>query len=202
MRKYGTLIMIDNNIKQQAREIAREAIASDVPNSTQETKVPLKDWEILWENAKANLANDSNTLDKNEKKYDSVIFTAYIDENGEVKETAIVGQYYFDDDGNYFSRMNELGYDLLPPDIQDAFGERDEVVGKWIKWTEEQRTLHDTFIYYTRNDEGYDTWEEYRDAKLGKQEDISISPAQDVEEIETPNNTPSVEGDERLNITK
>ncbi|TSE07418.1 hypothetical protein [Aquimarina algiphila] len=173
-----------------------------MPNSTQETKVPLKDWEILWENAKANLANDSNTLDKNEKKYDSVIFTAYIDENGEVKETAIVGQYYFDDDGNYFSRMNELGYDLLPPDIQDAFGERDEVVGKWIKWTEEQRTLHDTFIYYTRNDEGYDTWEEYRDAKLGKQEDISISPAQDVEEIETPNNTPSVEGDERLNITK
>ncbi|PKV50868.1 hypothetical protein ATE84_2936 [Aquimarina sp. MAR_2010_214] len=198
--------MLDENIKQQALEIASGAITNEDPPPHEDTEEPLKDWEVLRKNAKDKLSQGTDTLEDNEKKYDGVLFIVYTDESGEIKETAIVDYYYFDENGNHVSKMNEFGYDRLPKDVQEAFGAKEDVVGNWITWNESQGQLYDAFIDYHRDDShGYDTWEEYRDTKLGKEEvveKVTIEPAEHVGENAPPRETPTVEQGETLILKK
>ncbi|WP_281989302.1 hypothetical protein [Aquimarina aggregata] len=159
---------------------------------------------MLWKNAKEKLTEEPDALSEREKKYDGVVFIISVDESGEIKEEAIVAYQYIDENGNYFNKMNEFGYDRLPPDVQEVFGTKEDVVGKWIQWSDEQSVLYDAFTYYHRDDShGYDTWEEYRDAKgLGPKEEIIIPKNQDVDDNDRPRETPSIEQNETLSINK
>lgn len=94
-------------------------------------------------------------------------------------------------------------YDSLPPDVQEAIGSREDVIDQWVVVDKETALFHNAFVQYTKNDQGYDTWEEYRDIKgFGKQEEITIEQAQDVDSNDKPRETPAMEQDETLTLNK
>lgn len=197
--------MLNDDIKKEAVELVSKSFNNEIAAIEGDPTNTKKDWEVLWDNAKTKVferGDPTFELEENEKKYEGVIFITYIDQDGELKEEAIVGYRYYDDDGELFEKMNGFGYDRLPPDVQQAFGEREEVVGKWVKTTPEQREIYNAFTRYHRDDShGYGTWEEYRDDKLGKQEDISIKNVQETDDIASPRETPTIPKDNTIEIS-
>ncbi len=193
--------MFDDDTKNEASEIIRNSFGNVNQVDSTDPSDSRKDWEVLWDNAKADLVEqreNSSILEERDKKYDGVEFITYIDEQGKERELAITGIGYFNENDEYVGKMNAFGYDRLPSDVQEALGKREDVVDKWIVWNSDQEKLFDAFIFYQRDDShGYDTWEEYRDAKgLSPKEEIVLSKAQDVDEVTTPKETPLVEQDD------
>ena len=119
------------------------------------------------------------------------------DKNGSLKEEVIIGHSHFDD-GVRYTKFNALGYDLLPPDLQEMYGKREDVVDNYLIESDEMLEKYNAFYSYIENDQGHNIWEEYRDAKgFGKQEEVTIGNAQYAETNDKPRETPSVDlGDE------
>ncbi|PKV50826.1 hypothetical protein ATE84_2893 [Aquimarina sp. MAR_2010_214] len=156
-----------------------------------------KDWQKYLEAAYA------DELERRKYKYDameaeSMLTNEYyfLTKDGELEKDFNAYSVQFDENGEKQIRYTPLGYDRLPPDIkaeyEELHGSRENIVGKWVFNPDELIEKHDTFVHYTLNDEGYSTWEEYRDAKLGKQEKVTIENGQDIDTNDKPRETPSV----------
>ena len=198
--------MIDNEIKKQAREIIQEGIEQKNTIGISEAALDAMpdDARALRDAAmETELLRRDGTLEENEKKYAAAEVMLIMDEHGNLEEKMVVGIFSWEE-GEMNYKMNAYGYDRLPPDVQAAFGERSDVVEKWVKPSTEVWELHEAFEVYAHHDnEGYDTWEEYRDAKgLGKQEEATIEKAEDVDEVSAPRETPSVDQSTESLITK
>lgn len=62
------------------------------------------------------------------------------DVQGNLEEKMVVATYFWED-GELNYKMNAYGYDKLPPDVQEAYGKRVDVVEKWIKSSDEAHTM-------------------------------------------------------------
>lgn len=166
-----------------------------------------KDWQQYLETAYA------DELERRKYKYDAIEAESklteevyYLTKDGELEKNFMAWAIRFDENGEKQVRYTPMGYDRLPPDIkeeyEELYGNRENIVDKWVFNPDELIEKHDTFNHYVLNDEGYNTWEEYRDAKLGKQEEVTIEAAQDVNENTPPRDTPTVDQANEQGITK
>lgn len=169
-----------------------ERTASMVPFDFSDVE-PKQDWQQQWEEAFAKeLERREGKLEENDRKYESALLQASMDRDGQIKERIILFTRKFVD-GEIFINMTALKYDTLPSDIQDALGNKDQVVDQWINMDYQTAQLHDAFVDYTRNNEGHNSWNEYREAKgFGSKEEITIPKTQDTGEINAPKETPPV----------
>ncbi|WP_281989348.1 hypothetical protein [Aquimarina aggregata] len=203
--------MIDDKTKKQAREIVDRINDSKKGEEQQHITVSKSTldampddaralWDAAWEKE---LLRREGTLEENERKYQAAKMILSINDKGEEERRIIVSTFYWED-GVLNIKMNAFGYDRLPPDVQEAFGEREDVVEKWIKPNDHAIQLKKAFVTYSHHDnEGHDSWEEYRDAKgLGPTEEVSIPKAQDVDSNDKPRETPTVDQDTESLITK
>ncbi|WP_024773056.1 hypothetical protein [Aquimarina macrocephali] len=186
-------VMLDKSLNTLFHN-GEERTASMVPFDFSDVEAK-QDWQEQWEDAYAKeLERREGTLEENERKYESALLQTSIDQDGQVRERIVLYTKKFVD-GEMHINMTALKYDTLPPDVQKAFGEKDQVVDQWIKTDLDTAKLHDTFVDYAKDNEGYDTWEEYRDAKgFGKQE-VSVENIKEVNTNDKPRETPAVEVD-------
>lgn len=206
MLEKETIKLLDEKIKEQARELVQDDLMQQETVTVSEAilnKMP-EDARALWNSAwEKELERREGTLEENQKKYEAAIMTESINNDGEIEKDIIVATHYWKD-GELHTRMTALGYDRLPPDVQEAYGKREDVVDQWIVVDKEVSEFENAFIEYAYHDnEGYSTWKEYRDAKdFGKKEEITIEKAENVEVYDKPRPTPSVEQDETLTLKK
>ncbi len=158
-----------------------------------------KDWQKYLEAAYV------DELERRKYKYDALEAESmvtdevyFLKKDGDLEKRFYAFSVRFDENGEKQVHYTPLGYDRLPPDIkaemEQEFGSRENIVGKWIPDSEEMIEKHDAFVDYTLNDEGHDTWEEYRDSKgIGPKEEVTIKQAQDVDENVPPRDTPAME---------
>lgn len=195
--QYGSISLastdFEKTFKQLHTEIERDA---------------KKDWQKYMEEAyisEYERRRQTYTEEEAASKLTPEIF--YLNDQGGTEKDFIASYSRLEDDGQFSVKYTPLGYDRLPPDIkaemEEEFGGRENIVGKWIPDSEEMMEKHDAFIRYSVNDDGYDTWEAYQGAKrYGNNEKVMIESAQDVDKISTPNQTPSVATEKSPDLTK
>ncbi|TSE04384.1 CAP domain-containing protein [Aquimarina algiphila] len=210
--------MLDKEIKQQAREIAIESEIQEKSEQVKEIRelglsqatldnIPDDAKTILDEALEKELLRREGTLEENEKKYEAAKINVYMDKNGNIEEKMVIASYTYID-GVEHIKLNAFGYDRLPPDIQEAYGKKEDVVDQWIPLDERARILDNAYTDYAfKDNKGYDSWEAYRDGEgYGKKEEVSekitIERAQDVDEISAPRETPDVEQDDTPKLLK
>lgn len=164
-----------------------------------------KDWQRYWNDAySAELERRKETYSAEEARYMLAQELYFLNADGELKSEPVLGHFRYNPHSiEPELNLNALGYDRYPPDIQVELGNRDKVIGNWVTLSEETMVRSNAFYDYTQNDKGYDTWEEYRDAHgLKQQEEITIELAQEVDTNDKPRETPAVDQDIQILITK
>lgn len=198
--------MFNDDLKKQARQLVindskPELKEEYLPNNeVQEMPDDAKAlWDAAWEKE---LERREGTLDENDRKYESARLNIILNKEGQLREEIVIGQYYWQD-GVRHEKLNALGYDRLPPDVQEQLGKREDVVDQWIINDSKDLELRDAFVTYAHhNNEGYGTWEEYRDAKgLGSKEIKSIKNVPEANDIASPRETPTIPKDNTIEIS-
>ncbi len=163
-----------------------------------------KDWQRYFDDAyAAELERRKQVMTEEEARYMVAQEYYFLNADGELQRSVVGGKFRYSDNMLPEFRLNELGYDTLPPDLQQELGDKDKVIGKWTETSEEWLAKRNAYVDYQKYDQGYDTWEEYRDAKgFGKQEEVTIENAQQVDSNDKPRETPTVDQEETQTLKK